>query len=282
MLVHQHLFGEHRQVEGLVQNLALPLQPPSGTGQQFDFGVFAEVGVAGGALRALAAEHRQAGDDVVAGLDVGDVFAYRFDHRRALMPEHGRGRVGIQPFHEMQVGVAKAGIGGAQQHFAPLRLFDLHILDGQRLMRCVKDRCFHVGSLRFLDRGNPSRDGLGRQCSPWSAWQAFPPQWMRHWSLPGRYIFPPPIEPSRDMEPIPHAAVCDHDIEPLPMVPSRDIEPPCMSFMVPEPLCEPIVPLVESDMDPLNACPLLAALIALVVQLIHGSALRQITPAHGA
>ena len=90
MLVHQHVLGERRQVERLVQHLAFPGQPPRRAGQQLHLGVLAEIGMAGHALRALAAEHRQAGDDVIAGLHVGDVLADRLDHAGGFVAEHAR------------------------------------------------------------------------------------------------------------------------------------------------------------------------------------------------
>ena len=150
MLVDQHLFGEHRQVEHLVQHLAFPLQPPSHAGQQLHLGVVAQVGVAGGALRALAAEHRQAGDDVVAGLYIGDVLADGLDHRGAFVAQDGGSDGWVEPLHEVQVGVAEAGVGGAQQDFAALGFFDLHVLNRQGLVRLVKYRSLHVGFLRLI------------------------------------------------------------------------------------------------------------------------------------
>ena len=109
------------RLQCLVQHLAFPGEPARRAGQQLHLGVLAEVGMAGHALRAFAAEHRQAGDDVIAGLDVGDVVADRLDHAGRLVAEHAGGGERIQAFHEMQVGVAEAGKGGAHQHLAPLR-----------------------------------------------------------------------------------------------------------------------------------------------------------------
>ena len=146
MFVHQHLLGERGQVHRLVQHLALPGEPARGAGQQLHLGVLAEVRMAGHALRAFAAEHRQAGDDVIAGLDVGDIVADRLDHAGRLVAEHARGGERIQALHEMQVGVAEAGEGGAHQHLAALQRRVLHVLDGERLMRLVEDGCLH-GSL---------------------------------------------------------------------------------------------------------------------------------------
>ena len=104
--------------------LALPGHAARLAGQHLHFGVLAEVRVAGHALRAGAAEHRQAGDDVVARLDVGDVLADRLDHAGRFVAEHAGRRVRIEPLDEMQVGVAEPGIGGAQQHLAALRLVE--------------------------------------------------------------------------------------------------------------------------------------------------------------
>jgi hypothetical protein len=126
-----------------LQHLALPLQAARRARQQLDLGVFAQIGMAGGALRALAAEHRQAGDDMVAGFDIGDVFAHRLDHCRTFMAEHRGGRVGVESFHEVQIGMAQSSEGGTEQHFAPLRLFDLYLFDREGLVSCVKDRGFH-------------------------------------------------------------------------------------------------------------------------------------------
>ena len=82
------------------------------------------------ALRAIAAEHRQAADDVVAGLHVGHLLADFLDDAGGLMPEHrGRG-IRIEAVDEMQVAVAHAAGDGLEQNFAVLRLVDLDVLDG--------------------------------------------------------------------------------------------------------------------------------------------------------
>ena len=92
---------------------------------------------------------------MVAGLDVGNILTDRLDHRGAFMAQYRRGGVGVQPLHEMQVRMAQAGKGGAQQHFSPLGFFDVHVLDGERLVRCVKDRGFHYGFPPVLIRLKP-------------------------------------------------------------------------------------------------------------------------------
>ena len=152
MLVHQHVFGEGREVERLVQHLALPGEPPRGTGQQLHLGVLAEIRMAGHALRALAAEHRQAGDHVIAWLDVGDVLADRLDHAGRLVAQHAWRGERIQALDEMQVGVTQAGVGGAHQHLAALQRRVLHVLDGERLVRLVEDSGLHGSLHRVAQR----------------------------------------------------------------------------------------------------------------------------------
>ena len=71
ILVHQHLLAKRREVKKLVHVLAaLPAHSLRDAGQHLDARVLAKIGVAGYALRAGAAKHREAGDDVVARLHV--------------------------------------------------------------------------------------------------------------------------------------------------------------------------------------------------------------------
>ena len=114
----------------------------------------------GHALRALAAEHRKAGDDVIARLHIGYVVADCFDDTGGLVAEHARCRERIQPFHEVQVRMAKSRERGAYQHLTPLQRRVLDVLDGQRLVRFMQYGGLH-GFLRILcARTLP----LGRRC----------------------------------------------------------------------------------------------------------------------
>ena len=115
--------------------------------RQLDLGVGAERRPARQALLAVAAEHRQAGDDVVAGLDVGDVGADLLDDAGRLVAEHGGQRVRVQPLDEVQVGVAQPGAGRAHQHLARSWLAQADILDDQRLVHFVQDGGLHVSIL---------------------------------------------------------------------------------------------------------------------------------------
>ena len=90
VLVDEHLLGERAHVEQRVGLLAGVGEPRLGA-RRPPHGVLAlaQRQVAGEAGLAVAAEHRQAGDHVVAGLHVGDLVADRLDDRR---PTRGRAR----------------------------------------------------------------------------------------------------------------------------------------------------------------------------------------------
>ena len=80
---------------------------------------------------------------MVTGLEVGHVLADGFHHTRRLMAQHGGQRIGVQAVDEVQVAVAQAGGGGADQHLAAARLRDVDVLDGHRLVGGVEDGGFH-------------------------------------------------------------------------------------------------------------------------------------------
>ena len=151
MLVHQHLLGERRQVQVLVQVLAFPAQAPGRARGHLHLGRLADRHVPGQAELAVAAEHRQAGDHVVARLHVGDVAADGLDDARGLVAEHGRRGPRPLALHEVEVAVAQARRGGADQDFARTRVVDLDVLDGQRLVGGVVDGGFH-GVRNLLQR----------------------------------------------------------------------------------------------------------------------------------
>jgi hypothetical protein len=92
----------------------------------------------------MATENRQAGDHMVAGLDVGDIFTDRFDHTCGFMTKYGGHWRGVFAFDEMQVAVAKPADTGTHQHFVALGFFDLDALDGHRLTWAMKNSGFHV------------------------------------------------------------------------------------------------------------------------------------------
>ena len=87
---------------------------------------------------------------MIARLQIRDRLADLLDHAGGLMTEdRGRGKR-IVAVHEMQVAVADARRGGAEQNFVVARIVDIDLLDRKRLFGSVKNCCFHdVLSLDF-------------------------------------------------------------------------------------------------------------------------------------
>jgi HAMP domain-containing protein len=164
VLVHQHLLGERRQVGELVQVRAAQLQPLRDAGRLLDLGVLADRRPARQAELAVTAEHRQAGDDPVAGLHVGHVLADRLDDAGGLVAEHDRHGRRVRALDEVQVAVAQPGGRGADQHLAAARLLDRHVLDRHRLARRVQHGGLHRESPRpdRADRAVDAAAAAGR------------------------------------------------------------------------------------------------------------------------
>ena len=79
----------------------------------------AQIGFAAFAKQALAALGGVQGDDVIARLHAGNALAHLHDDARAFVPQHGgKDAFGIIAAQGEGVGVAHAGVGDAQQHFA--------------------------------------------------------------------------------------------------------------------------------------------------------------------
>ena len=133
VLVHQHLLGERGEVEKLRDGATLAGKAWRLVYAARQFRLLTQRHVAGEAELAVAAEGRQASDDVVAGLNVGDVSPHGLHHPGRLVAEDGWARVGIGAVLEVQVGVTHPGCSGANEHFARARVRGLNILDRQRL-----------------------------------------------------------------------------------------------------------------------------------------------------
>jgi hypothetical protein len=150
VLVHEHLLGVAGDVGELVDRRAVhPQLGRLGLGVARR-AVGTEVRLPGQALVALAAVDGEAGDHVVARLDVGHVRADRLDDTRGLVAEDGGRGEGVVAVDEVQVAVADAGADGADEHLVGERLVDLHLFDRERLLRAVEDGGFHGGLLREL------------------------------------------------------------------------------------------------------------------------------------
>ena len=93
---------------------------------------------------------------MVADAHGGDIRAYGFDDARSLMSEHEGlvGGVAPEAVDDVQIGMANAGRGGADEHFPPPWLVDVHLLDGQGLVHFAEHGGGdgHGGSLRLGER----------------------------------------------------------------------------------------------------------------------------------
>src|SRR5208282_1806547 len=129
-----------RNADELAQRLALLRQArgrPLGPG---DESTSAQIRVARQALRAIAAEAREAGDDVIARLDRGHLAADRLDNPRNLVAEHDRPveRKSPLPVDDVKIAVTHTGRGGADQHLAAPWLVDVDRFNRQRLVHLAK------------------------------------------------------------------------------------------------------------------------------------------------
>src|SRR5437667_355116 len=106
----------------------------------------AEVRMAAEALRAAAAEPREARHHVITGSQRGHVGADGLDDAGALVAEHDGPvrRPAALAVHDVQVAVADARGGGADEDLAARRLVDLDRLDRQGLVRLAKDGGLHL------------------------------------------------------------------------------------------------------------------------------------------
>jgi len=144
VFVEQHFLAVGRDVEELVDGLALlrdaRLVGRVALGRSL---IRASIGMSRHALFAVAAEDREAADDVIAGLDVSHLFADFFDDAGGLVAEHGGRGVGIEAVNEMEIAVAYAAGGGFDQDFAVLGFIEFDVLDTERQLGPVENGGFH-------------------------------------------------------------------------------------------------------------------------------------------
>src|SRR5580704_2488396 len=98
----------------------------------------------GHAFLAVAAEDRQAGDDVIAGFEVGNLRADFLDDAGSLVAEDRGRRPHVESVHEMEIAVADAAGDGAHNDFALFGFVDIYLLDREWLAGTVEDSSFHL------------------------------------------------------------------------------------------------------------------------------------------
>src|SRR5207237_899730 len=106
----------------------------------------AEIGMTAQALLAASAEAREAGHHVIAGLDGRHIGADRLDDTGTLVSQDDRPveRKPALAIHHVQIAMAHARRGGANQDLAPPGLVDLDGFDRQRLLDFAKDGGLHL------------------------------------------------------------------------------------------------------------------------------------------
>ena len=106
----------------------------------------AEVSFAGFAELTLAALCGVERDHMVAGLQAGDAFTHFHHHTAPFVAEHRREYAfRIVTGQGKRIGMANAGVGNFDQHFAFLRRSNINFNDFQRLAWAERDSCarFH-------------------------------------------------------------------------------------------------------------------------------------------
>ena len=103
-----------------------------------------QVGATRQAVLAPTAEHGQAGNDVVARFELIDLRADGLDDPRGLVPEDGgRGKL-IETVDMVQIAVAHPTGDDAYDDFVIDGRVDVDLLNGERLMRAMKNGRLHA------------------------------------------------------------------------------------------------------------------------------------------
>ncbi|MNF46167.1 hypothetical protein D3C84_273220 [compost metagenome] len=147
VFVHQHLLGEPGQVDELRHRFVHVGQAWLFVLATFGFRRHAARQMAGHAVIAVATEHRQAGDHMIAGLDRTHFGADLLDHTGGFMTQHHRAGIGKRAVDDVQVRVAHTHRFSADQHFARTRFADAHLFDDQRGSNLMEYGSFHGSSL---------------------------------------------------------------------------------------------------------------------------------------
>ncbi len=123
------------------------------------------------ALLAASAEAREAGHHVIAGPHGRHVGADRFDDTRTLVSQDDRAveRKPALTVDYVQIAMAHASRGGANQDFAAPGLVDLDRFDRQGLVDFAKDGGVHLhAGLLFSVASRPEGASPATACSAYS------------------------------------------------------------------------------------------------------------------
>jgi hypothetical protein len=166
VLVHEHLLRVGGEVQELMHHLAVLRQTRRLPGLTTGLPLAAQRRPATEAVLAVAAEDREAGDDMVTRLDVAHLGADLLHDPGRLVPEHGRHGVEVGAGLEVEVAVTDAGCRRADQYLPGPGLVDLDVLDLERLPDLTQDRGLHGVLLPSAGPGLVPRKTVPLGCAP--------------------------------------------------------------------------------------------------------------------
>src|ERR1700694_602574 len=97
----------------------------------------------GEAVVAAAAEDGQAGDDVIAGLELINLCPPLFDDAGGFVAQYGRSRHIVEAVHVVQVTVTDTAGHDTDENLMLGRLVNVDVFDSQRLMGSMEDGGLH-------------------------------------------------------------------------------------------------------------------------------------------
>ena len=165
ILVQQHVFGVAADAGERAARRAVLRQPRRARLRARDDAAGAEIRMPAEALRAGAAEARQAGDDMVARAAPSSRRG-RPPRRRtgALVAQHERPveRKPAEPVDDVQIAVADAGGDRSHQHLAAPWLVEFYRFDRQRFVHFAKHGCVGFHGIRLSCRNVGAAVTIGR------------------------------------------------------------------------------------------------------------------------
>lgn len=94
---------------------------------------------------AATAEDGETGDDVIAGLDFGDLGSDGVDDAGSLVAEDGGALEGVEAVDAVEVGVANAAGGGVNADLVTDGVGDVDLAEGEVFVGVIEDCGLHGG-----------------------------------------------------------------------------------------------------------------------------------------
>ncbi|MNX54432.1 hypothetical protein D3C86_851600 [compost metagenome] len=148
VFMHQHLLGKPGQVDELRDRLLHVSQARLFILAALGFRRHAARQMTGHAVVAMATEHGQARDYMIAGLDRAHFGTDLFDHTGRLVAQHQRPRIRKRTIDHVQIRMADTHRFGTDQHFTRARFADAHFFNDQWGSNLMEYGSFHGSSLK--------------------------------------------------------------------------------------------------------------------------------------